>query len=313
MARPVDSVKMTGEGISGHSPALNPLLGGQQGIYPRIGMLKDNKFYAEFLNAGIYITQPVIPILLEAPSGFRFLPNEKEMISIAKAIMEVHPKSIDGLDSTLSVDTEESEMGRGRNKFTTFSRVSKAETTLTFTWDEKMGRPITKFFNFIITTLMQDPETGYPKITKYFNKQFDSSVYGGVYTSDNYTFTMLFIEPNICHDEVEKAWLCTNMLPKGSGEVKGSRNLTEAGGKLEISIEFPCITMDHDNVGVLALAKAMLKQIHTLTEISDLDMTIPTASRTPTLESEELAHSIEKVQGGNGEFATFDPYPAATK
>lgn len=313
MARIVDAVKMPGEGISGHSPALNLLYGGQQGIMPRIGMMKDGKFYQEALNAGIYISQPVIPIVLETPAGFRFLPNEKEMISIAKAIMEVHPKSIDGLDSTLSVDTEESEMGRGRNKYTTFARVSKAETKLTFTWDEKMGRPITKFFNFLITTFMQDPETGYPKITKYFNKQFDSSVYGGVYTSDNYTFTMLFIEPNICHDEVEKAWLCTNMMPQGSGDVKGSRNLTEAGSKLEVSIEFSCITMDHDNVGVLSLAKEMLKSLHSLTEISDLDMTIPAASRTPTLESEELAHSIEKSQGGNGEFAQFDPYPAASK
>lgn len=310
MAKIKDAILSSGEAFAGHSPALNPLYGGQQGIYPRYGAYIDGKFSAEWINNTPYVSVPVIPILLETPKFFKFLPFEKEMIAMSKALLEVHPKSIDGLDSTISVEVEEIDIGRGNNKHHVYTNVKKAQSNPTFTWVEKLGRPITKWLDFIIMTGMMDPETGFPKLTKYLTNKNDASEYDGIYTPDFTTFTMLFIEPDIMHCNVEKAWLCSNMFPHGSGETKGSRVLTDNGSTLEITVEFGGITQDHYNVGVMSLAKAMLSKIYTLNEISDLDMTIPVASRNPTLESEEISHSIEKVQGGNGDMATVDPFPA---
>lgn len=308
MAKIKDAVLAAGEKIAGHSPALNPLYGGQQGIYPRIGALIDGKFAAEWINNAPYVRQPVIPIVLEYPKFFDFLPFKKEIIAMSKAILEVHPKSITGLNSTLVVQYDEIDIGRGNNKHAFLTDVKKEQTKLSFTWVEKMGRPITKWLDFLIITGGMDPETGMPQLPKYFNKKHDSSEYGGLYTPDFNTFTMLFIEPDIMHCEVEKAWLCSNMFPGGSGETIGGRELTNTESSLEITVEWPCITMDHRNAGVAALAKDMLKQIYTLDAIPDLDMTIPSAGRHPTLETEDLAHSIEKIQGGN-DGKGVDPYP----
>lgn len=304
------AVQGKGQGVAGHSPALNPLYGAQNGLYPRYGAMVDGKHAAEWINAAPYISQPVIPILLETPKMFDFLPNKEFWIAASKNILENMPKSIDGLDSTLTVDSDEQDMGRGNNKFSTPTRVTKAQSKLTFTWIERMGRPISKFLYFIITTGIQNPETGRPDIIKFLDPKKDASQYGGLWTPDQYSFSMMFIETDVLGFSVEKAWLCTNMYPNGSGpEEKGSRNLTDGGSTLEISIEFPCITMDHHNAGVLALAEKLLPKVHTLRAVPDLDMVIPTASITPELDNEKLSHQLREKQGGNGQEAK-DYYPA---
>jgi len=61
-------------------------------------------------------------------------------------------------------------------------------------------------------------------------------------TPEMYSWTMLYIEPNITHTKVVHAWLCSNMWFDNNGAIEGSRDGTGKGIK-EISVTFSPITM----------------------------------------------------------------------
>jgi len=73
-----------------------------------------------------------------------------------------------------------------------------------------------------------------------------------VYTPDYYGATVLFLEPDVTHRTVTEAWLCTNVFPKGNGEILGKKEKTAAGETLSLGIEFASITMNNESVRKLA-------------------------------------------------------------
>jgi hypothetical protein len=95
-----------------------------------------------------------------------------------------------------------------------------------------------------------------------------------MYTPDYYTFSMLFIEPDITHTTVYDAWLISNMYPKSNGDRVGSRDIRSAGESPELSIDMAGFAMCNENVRVMA--KAMLANLTTLKHIPDLGILVPT-------------------------------------
>lgn len=275
----VDSILNAGTAYSIHSPSINLDYGAQQGYMPRIGMVgSDGKSYGEWISNHAYIRRNVIPVMLQSPRFFDFMYDSDQFVSTLKALMEVHPLTIEGLQSGLTVETDEHPIGAAGEQQEEVTNVTRARSQITYTFKERAGRSINKFLNIYIRYGMMDPDTKIPNVAKYIS---DIEDVGNMYTPDFYTCTMLYIEPDILHKVVTNAWLCTNMFPKSDGEVIGKRDIRSAAETPEYSIEFASITMN--NEGVLKLADSILRELTVLNNIPDLDLVLPVTEIDPTV------------------------------
>jgi len=220
----LDKAKAPG---NGNSTQVDLALSGQNGYMTDI-----HSFVG---NAG-YVKRNLIPILLEAPRGFKDLPSPEVWVATLKNLVELHAQTIEGLNSTLTVEFAENAVGGAGEMQEDIANVTRARSVPVFTWPEKYGKSIQHFLTGWIQNLMGDPETKVPRIVSL----------GGEGPTDllpDYTgMTMLFIEPDPTQTQVIHAWLCTNMMPKTGGENLGKRDLTVAGESLIHSVEFTAIT-----------------------------------------------------------------------
>ena len=265
---------------SGHSPAMDLRYGGQTGFMPRIGLLKDNKNYGEWINNQAYIRRNVIPVLLQSPRFFDFLPDSTKWVSVWKSVIEDQPLTIDGLTSGLSVDTDSHAVGGAGEEQEEITNVTRAKSTLSMTFQDKAGKSLIKLFDFYIRYGMMDPDTKSPLVTRYFSKISDI---GNMYTPDFYSSTVMYIEPDITNKVVNDAWLCTNVFPKSNGERTGKRDIKAGGEKVELNIDWSCITMN--NEAVLRLADIILANLTVLKKIPDLDLVLPVDGQTAKVQA----------------------------
>ncbi len=221
----------------------------------RGGQMGWNVYLNQWVNNQAYVRRQIIPILLQAPGFFKYMPNPNHWIQSLKALIELHAINIEGLNATLTVETEEHPVGGAGEVQEEVTNTTRERTNVSFTWNEKFGIPVQTFlYNWIIYGLM-DPNTKYPLV---------STLNGNVppaMTADQYSATVLFIEPDPTAHYVIKSWLVTNLFPKTSGEIIGKRNLTEPGEMLEITAEFGGISLF--TLGVNDFAQQILDQINT--------------------------------------------------
>lgn len=277
-----DAVLAKNTTYAGRSPAMNLNYGGQHGFLPRIGGMKNGAVYEEWLSNSAYVTKNVIPVLLTYPRVFDYFPNKEAWISAFKAIMEVHPLTIDGLQSGITVEFDEHRVGRAGEMQEEFTKVSRARTTLSYTFEEKLGKGIQKFFNYWIRYGMEDPDTGTALASNFINL----SEYKYLYTPDWYTASCIFIEPDTTAKYAHDAWLCVNMAPKGDGERTGKRDLGSGGELKQHSIEFTSITMSGDMLAVMDLANKLLKQLNILRKIPDNHIVVPVNQIDPKIKAQ---------------------------
>lgn len=278
-----DYATQRGEFINGKTSAsLNLTYGGQHGYWARLGYKdKTGKTYAEWISNHAYVKRPMIPILLDYPKGFNLFKGEADLWkSNYKALLELHPLSIEGLNTKLNVDFDEHAVGKAGEMQEEVVNVTRNRSTLTFTFKEKAGKSISKFIDKYIRYLIMDPDTKRALIGNQIN---DITDIGGIYTPDFYAGTMLFIEPDPLGKSVIDAWLCCNMIPKETPDRIGQRNENGAGSLLDVSLEFTCITMNTE--AVLIFAEHILNKLGILKMIPDLDMTLPDDRVHPDLEA----------------------------
>lgn len=225
----------------GGAVMIDPRHTGQNGYSP--------DFQAYVGNAA-YIRRNLIAILIEPPRGFQDLEDPQYWVDTLKNLIELAPKSIDGLKQTLSVEHVETPFGGAGEMQQDISNVTRERSTPTFTWTEKYGKAIAAFLNGWVLNLIMDPETKYPRVVSSGTKPTD--------LLPDYTgMTVLFFEPDPTHTKVITAWLSTNMRPNGQvAEVTGRRDLTAAGEQQEYSVEFTALTQVGE--GVKRFAQEML-------------------------------------------------------
>jgi hypothetical protein len=209
--------------------------------------------YPSYLSNASYIKRNMIPFLVQAPRGFKDLDPTGGMTETLKALVELHAKTIDGLNSTLTVDWSETAFGGAGEMQQDVTNVMRERSVPNFTWVEKYGKPINRFLELWITGLLMDPATKYPGVV------MDSNVPPADLLPDYIAATMLFIEPDPTHTRVVEAWLCTNMMPKTAGENIGKRDITTAGDITEVAVEFSAITQV--GRGVRAFAQNVLDSL----------------------------------------------------
>jgi len=246
MSRLADALLQHGTGSSaGHNaPMLDLQNGGQMGY---------SQDLAEWVSNQAYIRPDLICLLVEAPLGFQLLKDPDYWVGPLRALVELHPLSIEGLNATLTVDTVDTPVGGGGQQQSDFTDVKEEVSNITFRWGEKYGSPVSTFHRGWITNLIMDPNTKYPNIATLVNKPTDM-------LADQYAATMIFIEPDPTHTKVLRAWLVTNMFPKSSGEITGKRDLTAAKENPTYDISYTGIAQF--GAGVDAFAQTLLEGIN---------------------------------------------------
>lgn len=267
MARISDAVLQKDSVYAGNAPALNLRYGGQDGYMSKIGRIgKDGKTYEEWISNQAYVQRNVIPIVIRAPKFFNFMPEPKKWIDTYKALIELHPTSITGLQSGLTVAVDEHAIGGAGEMQEEVTNVTRAKTAINMVYKAKAGKAIIKFLDIVIRYGMMDPDTKKPLVANLI-KNIDAV--GGMYTPDFYTGTVLFIEPDVTQKVVVDAWLSTNLFPKTNGERTGKRDIHSAGATPELTIDWGGITMNND--AVLTMADNVLAGLTVLNTSPDVD------------------------------------------
>ena len=202
-----------------------------------------------------YVRKDVFAILIDAPSGFKLLPNPELWFTALKKLIELHPKTIDGLNSKITVDwSSESPVGRAGEIQQDWTHVTRERSNPSFGWIDKKGRPIQNFWEDYINILIANPETQVPDIVTYSGVKITDQL------PDFNTFTVLFIEPDPTFTKPEKAWLCANMAPKDAGDKIGKKDVTAGGEQLELTIEFTALTQV--GFGVMNFAATIMSSLN---------------------------------------------------
>lgn len=231
--------------IGRSAPMLDLQYGGQQGYAPDL---------TEWVSNQAYVRRNVFCLLLEAPRFFRYLPNPEKWIATLRSLVELHARTIEGLNGGLTVDTVDTPVGGGGEVQEEISDVKQARSQPVFTFDEKYGMPIQTFLRDWITYGMMDPNSKVANVGTLPGDRPSDML------ADNYAATMIFIEPDPTHRKVVKSWLSTNMWPKLTGDIIGRRDITAAGELTSLSIEFSAITQF--NLGANQLAQRLLDAIN---------------------------------------------------
>jgi hypothetical protein len=230
---------------SGHKePMLDLRYGGQMGYAPDL---------TEWVSQGTYVRKNLIPILLEAPRFFNLMPNPDKWVQSLKALVELHPKSIEGLAAGLTVETAETAVGGAGEMHEDFTNVVRARSQVSFAWVDKYGMPIQTFLHDWISYGLMDPDSKVANIGTLANYPKDM-------LPDQYSMCMMFIEPDPTHRTVQKAWIGCNMFPKATGDIVGKRDITAAGEQSELSIEFTGVYQT--GLGVRDTAQKILDSIN---------------------------------------------------
>lgn len=246
MARLTDALLDNKAFSRGNSqPMLDLTMGGQMGFAPDL---------TEWVSNQAYVRRNVFCLLLEAPRFFRYLPEPEKWVATLRSLVELHPKTIEGLNAGLTVEVAETPVGGGGEMQEEFTDVKRARTQPVFTFDEKYGMPIQTFIREWITQGLMDPDSKVANVGTLAGDRPKDML------ADMYSMTCAFIEPDPTHRKVMKSWITTNMFPKGTGDIIGKRDLTSASEILTLNIEFTGVSQF--NLGTNALAQKLLDNIN---------------------------------------------------
>jgi len=208
--------------------------------------------FRNFVSNAAYVKRNIVPFLIEAPRGFQDLDRSDLYVGALKALVELHPISIEGLAAGVTVAVTETAVGGAGEMQQDPTNVTRARTEPSFMWKEKYGSPIQKFLESWITNLIMDPNTKMPRVIA-------SGVRPSDLLPDYYGMTMLFVEPDPSGTRVVRAWLCVNMFPLDGIEVTGRRNITEDMQEQEYTVRFS--SMAQVGEGVDNFAQQMLNSL----------------------------------------------------
>nr|DAY32492.1 MAG TPA: virion structural protein [Caudoviricetes sp.] len=217
--------------------------------------------YRTFISNSSYVQRNLIAFLVEYPRGFEHMgpPNSgiaDIYIGTLKALVEQHAKTIEGLNGTIEVEYQDTQVGAAGEVQSDPSRVTRAPSQPVFTWTEKQGRSVQLFFEAWIYYLIMHPDTQTPAISSLpwnKGKNFD-------YLPDFNSMAVLFVEPDPFQQRVMDAYLCVGMMPKGAGDKNGRRDISAGGNTRDITITFTALTMQ--SLGVNQFAQSVLDELN---------------------------------------------------
>jgi hypothetical protein len=237
----------TRSGLS-FAPQVNMTLPGQNGHNPD----------AYYLNASApYLQGQMITKVLEGPGFMDYLPNGTELKLAWKALIETHAQSITGIDSTLSTEWSQQNIGRDGQMLESVTRVQIAQVALSISLQDRLGRPVQRMYEDWIRTAYMNEQTGYAGIVnrndlvRALPNNFGPWFTGG---------TLIGFEPDPTMQFADKAVLLIAVSPKAAGENKMQLDITAAKTPNELSIEHTAYAVRGE--GVTALAQRYLESMN---------------------------------------------------
>lgn len=232
-------------GIGSNQPMLDATFGGQQGYAPNLG---------EWVSNAAYVRRNLICVLLEAPKFFQKMPQPQKWVDTLRALCELHPRTIEGLNAGLTLEFDEHPIGGAGEVQQEVTDSKRARSEPVFTFVEKYGMPIQTFLYQWITYGIMDPDTKFALANTLEGDKPEDML------PDQFTASMLFMEPDPQHKRVVKSWVVTNMMPFGTGDIIGKRELTAAGEINTLSVQFTGIAQF--NLGTNIFAQSILDSMN---------------------------------------------------
>lgn len=234
-------------------PTLDIREGSQWGYLPIIGDVKNGKVIHAYMYNQRYIKRDIIPVVLQTPRMFDLFPNPLDWKRAYVAFWERQCRVIEGLNASLTVETMETELGIEGAKFKEPTNVTREETNISTTVDEKYGIPHEILIDVLIRYGIMDPDLKVPLITTIPEaKGID------VYTPEWYSGTVLFIEPDVLQRKVIHAWLVSNLFPTSNPEITAKKDKKSAKEAKEMTIEWGGLALPPTNKNVMELAQKVL-------------------------------------------------------
>jgi len=269
--------KVTLTGKASDFSTINLSYGAQQGFIPKLmGYDKDEDVvFDEWASNAAYVRNNVICIPLSAPG---FLDRISEDVKVARRLkrmyadlFSVHPLTIDGLDSTITLEVASHKVGANEEQ-QEFVKNTRAKSVPVFTFQEKLGKPIQKFLDFLISYGIMDADTQSALVASIGENQEDKdkqrrSFRGNEYTPDFKTGSMIFIELDFLNVNVVDAWYLVNMAPLSSGERKGKRDLSASKELVQYSITMTGMQMVGEPI--IKFAQNLIDNMNVFTRIPD--------------------------------------------
>lgn len=227
------------------APVMNLAHGNQFGYMPH---------YGEMVSTTPFVRQNMIPVLMTIPKGFDDLPNKDDNVNALKALMEQRALSITGINDNLTVGTDTSPFGP-TEVVEVPTGVSRDQLNPSYSWQEVEGRAISNFWYNYILMLIENPDIRAPGAI--------ATAQGSTRTDrlmDYYSFTMLYIEPNINMNRAVNALLIGNMFPKSTGNREMGFDKTASHQISTVDVDFSGLTQR--GYGVKDLAQNILDRMN---------------------------------------------------
>jgi hypothetical protein len=220
------------------------------------GHLQD---WPSYISNTPYVRRNLIVKVLAGPRGFNLLPEPTKWFQTLKAVLELHPETVEGFTSTLEIETRDVSFSGDGNRQESVSNVTRGRVEPVFHYVEKYGRPFAHFFERWVTELIMDPVTKYPGVTNRAAARAQDIDLLPDFTSA----TIIAFEPDPSFRKVDKAWLVADLKPKGSlVPVEGRRDINNGGDIIEFQISFTGIAQI--SIGVDMVAQALLDAMNTV-------------------------------------------------
>lgn len=232
-------------GLGANAPMVDLTYGGQMGWSPD---------QAAWVNNQAYVRKHLIPILIEAPKLFQYLPNPNSWVQALRALIETQWLQVEGLNAGLTAQFTENAFGGSGLKQQDLTNITEAESRPKHTYLERYGRPIQRFLRAWMTYAGMDPYTKFPMIST-----LSSAANMADLLADQTTATVLYIEPDPMGRKVQQSWLVFNMFPEGTGDIVGSADKTQDMQTQTIDLQFTGI--HQYGAGVDSFAQQILNTI----------------------------------------------------
>lgn len=232
-------------GTGANQPMLDPTFGGQLGYAPNL---------PEWVSNQAYVRRQIVCVLLEAPRFFQYMPDPQKWIDTLKAIVELHARTIEGLNAGITLEFEEHPVGGAGEMQQEVTDAKRARSEPVFTFIDKYGMPIQTFLYQWQTYGIMDPDTKFALINTLAGDRPTDAL------ADQYSASMLFFEPDPNHRRVVKSWIGVNMMPKTTGEIVGKRDMASANEMPTLNIEFTGIFQF--NLGTNTFAQTIMDSIN---------------------------------------------------
>lgn len=260
-----DNTGSWAEGI----PSISLEHGGQWGLLPMIGGVDSDQNIHEWMYNQPYLKRDLIPIVLETPRVFDLFPKPEMWHNSVKAFFEVHARSITGLNSSLTVETVEREMGLEGATYEDIVNVTREASKVSVTVDEKYGVPFEILLDVWIRYGIMDPDTKAPLATT-----LPGADQIGIYGPEWWACTVMFIEPDVLLRKSIHAWFVSNLFPHANPDIIGAKEKKNSREAKEIQLDMGGFAIPPTNKRVMELATSMLDNLKLYTRTPD-DIMLP--------------------------------------